>query len=81
MHVGNINKGTAAGRLYRVLRLHLGEWTDAFVLAQEARTTCLSTRIAEVRKQVEPEYELTHKEEIVSGQRLQYYRMANGSAA
>jgi len=42
MHVGNINKGTAAGRLYRVLKLHLGEWMDAFELAMEARTTCLN---------------------------------------
>jgi len=83
MHVGNINKGTAAGRLYRVLKLHLGEWMDAFELAMEARTTCLSTRIAEVRGQIKDDGwgDIEHEERVVNGQRKQFYRMVRYASA
>lgn len=52
MHTGNIlNECTAAGRLYRALGRR-GHWHSAAALAARIHTTCLSTRIAEVRAQL-----------------------------
>lgn len=52
MHAGNIESAkTAAGRLYRAFGRR-GYWHSAAVLAARIGTTCLSTRIAEVRAQL-----------------------------
>ncbi len=46
-----MNERTAAGRLYRLFGRR-GHWHSAGVLAAWLRTTCLSTRISEVRAQL-----------------------------
>lgn len=52
MHAGNIlNERTAAGRLYRAFGRR-GYWHSAAELAARIGTTCLSTRISEVRAQL-----------------------------
>jgi len=52
MHAGKIGGDTAAGRVYRALSAHSGEWVDAGWLARIAGTDALSTRVSEVRRQV-----------------------------
>lgn len=53
MNFGNIEKDTAAGRLFSFLDARRGEWVDGWTLTVETRTTAVSTRISEVRAQVD----------------------------
>ncbi|MCC6490702.1 MAG: hypothetical protein IT364_24665 [Candidatus Hydrogenedentes bacterium] len=53
MHYGNLDRDTAAGRIYRDLSARRGQWCDAWVLMTETRTTAVSTRVSEVRAQLE----------------------------
>ena len=54
MHAGSIDtQETAAGRVYAVLREREGQWVGGWDLQQEAVTTAVSTRVSEVRSQLE----------------------------
>lgn len=52
MHAGSIHGDTAAARVYNVLRDHHGEWISGWDLTIAAKTTAVSTRVSEVRKQL-----------------------------
>jgi len=56
MNYGNIHGNAKAGELYRFLRAHVGEWFTNWELTLELRTTCIGTRISEVRNQLSPEW-------------------------
>lgn len=53
MNFGNIEKDTAAGRVFKYLKERLNEWVDGWTLTVETKTTAISTRISEVRAQVD----------------------------
>ena len=55
MHAGSIHSDTAAGRVYAVLHEHEGEWVGGWDLAMAAHTTAVSTRVSEVRAQLNGE--------------------------
>ena len=71
MHYGNIDGDTAAGRVYRVLRQRRGEWVGGWDLSMAARTTAVSTRVSEVRRQL-PEGEIL---DVKQEGREFYYRL------
>jgi len=75
MHVGKLDNDTAAGRLYRILRAHPGEWMGGWELSQAAATDCLSTRISEVRRQLPRHLVMEHEERRIDGKRRQFYRV------
>ena len=72
MHVGSIDRDTAAGRLYRHLRERPGVPHDAWALSQAMKTTCLSTRVSEVNVQLEGRGG-TERVEHVQRERWHYY--------
>ncbi len=47
-------RANAATRTYLALMQRPGEWFDAWRLSQDAETTCVSTRISELRRQAPP---------------------------
>ena len=53
MHYGSIYGNTAAGRVYRYLMRHEGEWCDPWEMTLACKTTGISTRISEVRAQLD----------------------------
>ena len=54
MHFGSIdNDQTKAARVYSILTSRYGHWWDAWELTLLAQTTGLSTRISEIRQQLE----------------------------
>ena len=54
MHAGSIDtQETAAGRVYAVLREREGQWVGGWDLQTLAQTTAVSTRVSEVRRQLE----------------------------
>ena len=55
MHAGNIHSDTAAARVYTALRARRGEWVGGWDLAMSAHTTAVSTRVSEVRAQLNGE--------------------------
>lgn len=72
MHPGSIhNPTTAAGRVYRVLSDLRGQWIGGWELTQAARTTAVSTRISEVRMQVDS----GERVEVEKRGRLYFYRL------
>lgn len=73
MHPGSIdNPTTAAARVYRVLSDLGGQWIGGWELTQAAHTTAVSTRISEVRMQVERHGE---RVEVEKRGRLYFYRL------
>lgn len=52
MHVGSVDRDTAAGRVWDVLHENLGRWVSGWDLTVRARTTAISTRVAEIRQQL-----------------------------
>ena len=72
MHAGSItNDLTAAARVYAALRGANGRWLNGYELQDEARTTAVSTRVSEVRRQLPAGEEIEMKQE---GRRF-YYRL------
>jgi hypothetical protein len=53
MNYGNIEKNTAAGRVFEYLKARLGQWVDGWSLTVETKTTAISTRVSEIRVQVD----------------------------
>jgi hypothetical protein len=43
---------TAPARVYHLLKRRKGRWHDGWDIAMAARTTCVSTRISEVRRRI-----------------------------
>jgi hypothetical protein len=52
VHAGSIDRQTAARRVYLMLASKAGRWHTGWEIAMQARTTCVSTRISEVRHQL-----------------------------
>jgi hypothetical protein len=75
MHPGKIDGNSAAARLYGVLRSLPGHWFGGDELAKAADTTCVSTRISEVRHQLPAGERIEHKCEVWQFKRRQYYRL------
>jgi len=71
VHYGNIDKPTtAAGRVYRTLKhRRRGSWTTTAGVAELAKTYCPSTRISEVRRQLEARD---------NGERIESWRRPDG---
>jgi len=60
MHAGSIdNDRTAAARVYAALSG--GGWVSGWDLSRAARTTCVSTRVSEVRAQLPATETIEHK--------------------
>ena len=75
MHHGNIERDTAAGRLYRYLLDNANIWLDAYHLMMATRTIALSTRISEVRRQLPPGLAIEHPTTRRDGKTMQFYRL------
>ena len=78
MHYGSIdNPNTVASRVYDILMFNMPNWIPARRLAKLAKTTSITTRISEVRHQLDPESFLTIeiKRERVKGKVVTSYRM------
>ena len=73
MNYGSIHKDTAAGRLYRALKAQPNVMFSAYDLAQRVDTTCISTRISEVRKQVHDGERVVQDRRVVNGKTRWYY--------
>lgn len=52
MHMGNIQRDTMAGRVWRFLRHRRGEWWSTAEIMRGAECPCVSTRISEIRCQL-----------------------------
>lgn len=77
MHAGSIDSpNTAAGRVYAVLRAHRGAWVGGWDLQQEALTTAVSTRVSEVRLQLDALPGRGETVEIKQEGRKFFYRLA-----
>ena len=73
MNYGSIyKKNTAAGRLYRLWKRRPGVLFSAKELARRVDTTCVSTRVSEVRKQA-PEGESVIKQRRVINGKARYF--------
>ena len=75
MHPGKLEGHTAAARVYHALRSEPGRWWGGSELADAAGTTCVSTRISEVRHQLPAGERLEHRAEVFQFQRKQFYRI------
>ena len=75
MHPGKLEGHTAAARVYHALRSDPGRWWGGSELAEAAGTTCVSTRISEVRHQLPAGERLEHRTEVFQFQRKQFYRI------
>ena len=75
MHPGKLEGHTAAARVYHALRSEPGRWWGGSELAEAAGTTCVSTRISEVRHQLPAGERLEHRAEVFQFQRKQFYRI------
>ena len=78
MHPGKLSGHTAAARVYHCLRSEPGRWWGGDELSAAAGTTCVSTRISEVRHQLPAGEELEHRAEVFQFQRRQFYRITIG---
>jgi len=77
MHAGSIdNPRTAAAKLYGVLKRTRGRWSSGLQLALAIDSTCISTRISEVKRQL-PSGEIIEKklEVHADGKKRWYYRL------
>ena len=75
MHPGKLEGHTAAARVYHALRSEPGRWWGGSELADAAGTTCVSTRISEVRHQLPAGESIEHRAEVFQFQRKQFYRI------
>ena len=75
MHPGKIDGNSAAARVYKVLRSLPAHWFGGEELAKAAQTTCVSTRISEVRHQLPAGERIEHKSEVWQFKRTQWYRL------
>ena len=75
MHPGKLDGHTAAARVYRALRSVPGQWWGGDELAAAAATTCVSTRVSEVRHQLPAGESIEHRTEVYQFKRRQYYRL------
>ena len=75
MHCGRIDRDTAAGRVFNILRANAGHWVDAWGLTLASKTTAISTRISEIRHQLATD----ERYDIESDQqgRKWYYRVVD----
>lgn len=73
MNAGKIDSDTAAGRLHRFLRAAPNVFFAANDLAGRIQTTCISTRVSEVRKQVPAGERIVSKRVQIDGQPKWYY--------
>lgn len=78
MHAGRIDGDTAAGRVYEVLKGKAGEYVGGMELTLLARTTAVSTRISEVRRQLPAGERI---ERIGNRAHGQFYRLVVEAAA
>ncbi len=77
MHAGSIdNASTAAGRVYRALLNRQGEWIGGWDLSQAAHVTAVSTRVSEVRHELE-RLERPERIEVDQQGRLFFYRIVS----
>jgi hypothetical protein len=75
MNAGSIHsEGTAAWRIYQLLRSTVGLWWSGWELTQAAQVTAVGTRVSEVRHQLPAGERLEHKAEH-EGQRGSWYRL------
>ena len=81
MHPGKLEDHTAAARVYHALRSDPGRWWGGSELAEAAATTCVSTRISEVRHQLPAGERLEHRTECENFLRRQYYRLILGGGS
>ena len=78
MHPGSIdNPETAAGRVYDHLRAHMGKWFGGWELQQAAETTALSTRISEIRKQLDLDRVRGERIEVKQQGQRWFYRLTS----
>lgn len=77
MHTGRLDTDSAAGRVYRYLKQHKGCWVDAWTLTVETGTTAISTRISEVRHQLNEKQIPEAIETRQDANRRWYYRLMN----
>lgn len=75
MNPGKIENNTAAGRLYRLLKEHAGREFDALFLSNAIGTTCLSTRVSEVRNQVPAGERIVSRRVREDGRMRWYYSL------
>ncbi len=76
MNYGSIDKNTAAGRLYRLWKRRPGVLFTAKQIAARVDTTCPTTRVSEVRKQL-PEGESVIKlRRVVNGKARYFYGLS-----
>lgn len=54
MHAGSVTRPTAARRVLRFFRANRGRWMTAHDVFYHCDTTCPSTRISEVNRQIAP---------------------------
>ena len=87
-HGGRINvmarKPNATTRLFCVLSCQRGQWASGMALATKIKTTCLSTRVSELRHDLPrinatlgngKKWRVEHEQRIDSGVRSQWYRL------
>lgn len=71
MHVGKLTGDNAANRVYRVLTSQPGAWIGGWDLTQRAMTSAVSTRVSEVRSQLDGSETI----EVQQRGRAFYYRL------
>jgi hypothetical protein len=81
MHPGKLEGNTAAARVYHTLRSLPAHWFGGDELAAAAGTTCVSTRVSEVRHQLPAGERIEHRSEVFQFKRTQYYRLVMGQLA
>jgi hypothetical protein len=80
MNAGNIhNPRTGASRVYRYLLERAEQWVGGRTLDIEADVTAMSTRVSEVRKQLEREQSEWRIEKLRDGQKF-FYRITKEAA-
>ena len=77
MHCGSMTTPeTAAGRVYAILRANTGTWMDAWALQEQAAlSTAISTRVSEIRAQLESDPERGEQIEHEQRGHRHYYRV------
>jgi len=81
MHIGRIDRNTAAARVYRVLRNRPNRWIGGWDLSQEARTDAVGTRVSEVRRQLPDNQTIECELRTENGERRFYYRLVVSDTA
>lgn len=76
MHAGSIdNPDSGAGKVYAVLKARSGQWVGGWDLQQSAVTTAVSTRVSEVRLQLDANPGRGETVEVKQEGRKFFYRL------